>query len=61
MVTIILIEPRSEDVIRKTMPRIQKVCPVVAITARGGYDVQPELAAPPGKKKLTSIIMPPTK
>ena len=42
MVTMKLTEPRSDDVIRKTMPRSQNVCPWVAMTDSGGYEVQPE-------------------
>ena len=34
---------------------------VGAMTASGGYDVQPDCAAPPGWKKLASIVTPPTK
>jgi hypothetical protein len=36
MVTIILMDPKREDVIRNTMPNSQKVWPVVAITDKGG-------------------------
>ena len=54
-----LIAPRSEDAIRKIMPTSQAVCPMVAMTESGAYEVQPELAAPPGRKKLASITMPP--
>ena len=59
IVTMKLTEPRSDDVIRKTMPRIQTVCPSVAMTESGGYDVQPEFAAPPGMRKLASMSRPP--
>ena len=59
MVTMKLIEPSSDDVIRKIMPMSQPVWPMVAMTESGGYDVQPDCAAPPGRKKLTSMITPP--
>ena len=59
MVTMKLRAPSSEEAIRKIMPTSQAVCPVVAMSARGGYEVQPELAAPPGSKKLVSITTPP--
>ena len=36
MVTIKLIEPKSEDVIRKTMPISHTVWPEAAILAKGG-------------------------
>ena len=54
-------EPRREEVIKKTIPSNQYVCPIVAISESGGYDVHPEFAAPPGKKKLINIITPPMK
>ncbi len=54
-------EPSSDDVMRKTIPTSHIVCPVVAMTDSGAYDVQPEFAAPPGTKKLASITTPPTK
>ncbi len=59
IVTMKLIAPNSEDAIRKIIPNNQKVWPVVAMSARGAYEVQPELAAPPGRKKLASITRPP--
>ena len=43
IVTMKLIEPRSDDVIRKTMPKSHTVWPTVAMTESGGYDVQPGL------------------
>ena len=52
IVTIKLTEPKSEDVIRKTIPPSHQVCPWVAMVESGGYEVQPEFAAPPGTKKL---------
>jgi hypothetical protein len=59
IVTMKLSAPRSDDAIRKTIPTSQKVWPVVAMTESGAYEVQPELAAPPGRRKLTSITRPP--
>ncbi len=62
MVTMKLTEPSSEDVIRNTMPNSHIVWPLVAVmTESGGYDVQPDCAAPPGSTKLASIVMPPQK
>ena len=55
-----LIEPRSDDVIRKIMPTSHIVCPG-EMTASGGYDVQPDCAEPPFGKKLESMTTPPTK
>jgi hypothetical protein len=60
MVTIIFIEPRREDVIRKIIPQSHIVCPDSKID-NGGYEVQPLLAAPSGVKKLAIIITPPIK
>ena len=40
------------------MPTSHTVCPLDARMASGGYDVQPELAAPPGNAKLAAIITP---
>ena len=59
MVTMKLTEPSSEEVIRKTIPTSHQVCPCVAMSDSGGYEVQPELAAPPGTKKLASMMRPP--
>ena len=61
MVTMMFVEPSSDEVIRKTIPISHAVCPLVAITDSGAYEVQPELAAPPGRKKLASMIAPPTR
>src|SRR5215213_5156291 len=62
IVTMKLTDPSSEDVIRKIMPVSHQVWPFVAvITDRGGYDVQPDCAAPPGAKKLVSMMQPPRK
>ncbi len=54
-----LTEPSSDEVISSTIPTSHQVCPSVAMSDSGGYDVQPELAAPPGTKKLASITSPP--
>ena len=56
-----LTEPSSDDVIRKIMPMSHAVWPTVAMTESGGYDVQPDCAAPPGRKKLASMTTPPRK
>ena len=61
IVTMKLIEPRSDDVIRNAIPISHQVWPCVAMTDSGAYDVQPEFAAPPGAKKLASMMRPPTK
>ena len=61
VVTIKLTEPSIDEVIRKIIPTNQSVCPVVAMTDNGAYDVQPEFAAPPGTKKLANITTPPKK
>ena len=62
IVTMKFIEPSSDDVIRKIMPMSHHVWPLVAVmTDSGGYDVQPDCAAPPGTKKLASMTTPPTK
>src|SRR5262249_48123967 len=60
IVTMKLTEPSSDDVIRKTMPTSHIVWPPWLITERGGYEVQPDCAAPPGRKKLTSKTSLPT-
>ena len=51
----------AEDVIKNTIPSNHTVCPVVAILDNGGYDVQPEFAAPPGSTKPYIITNPPKK
>ena len=62
MVTMKFTEPRSDEVMRKTMPISHSVWPSpTAVTDSGGYDVQPDLAAPPGRKKLASMTTPPRK
>ncbi len=43
------------------MPKSQAVWPIVARSASGGYDVQPELAAPPGRKKPAIMTRPPAR
>jgi hypothetical protein len=58
---IVLTEPNSADTISRNIPTSQNVCPVVAKSASGGYDVQPEFAAPPGRKKLASMTSPPAR
>ena len=40
------------------MPASHHVWPADAMMASGGYDVQPELAAPPGSAKLATISSP---
>src|SRR5690348_5489011 len=60
MVTIELMAPNNDDVTRKSIPTSHIVWPVVGeMTDRGGYEVHPLLAAPPGRKKLASMIVPP--
>ena len=56
-----LIAPRSDDVISMTMPMSHIVCPVPASSASGEYEVHPDCAAPPGTKKLVSMVTPPRK
>ena len=60
MVVIILIDPSKDEVIRKIIPISQIVCPA-SISASGGYEVHPDLAAPSAVKKLLIITTPPTK
>src|SRR6187431_578750 len=59
-------DPRSEAVMLKIMPVSQSVWPFMkksvpgplsAIPASGGYEVQPDFAAPPGTKNETSMKM----
>ena len=54
-----LIEPSSDEVIRNTIPISHIVWPAVSMLASGEYEVQPDRAAPPGMKKLQSIVTPP--
>ena len=66
IVEMILMEPSRDEVIRKIIPRSQKVwpfgwCAMSLTVARGEYDVHPDLAAPPGTKKLANMITPPMK
>ena len=60
-VTMMLIDPSSDEVINSSIPASQIVWPVVAMSASGGYEVQPLLAAPPGATKPASITMPPAR
>ena len=53
--------PSSDEKIRQSMPISHAVWPEGAMSASGGYDVQPDIAAPPGRKKLTSMTMPPAR
>ena len=57
--TIKFTEPRSEEVISKTIPKSQNVCPLVAMTESGAYEVQPEFAVPSFRAKLESMTKPP--
>src|SRR6266404_4468904 len=61
--------PSNDDVIRKMNPSNHNDCPLKngwnptplsSMSDNGVYDVQPPLAAPPGTKKLVSMINPPT-
>ena len=61
VVTMKLIEPSSDEVIRKIIPTSHHVCPSRAMTDSGAYEVQPEFAAPPGTKKLANMTTPPRK
>src|SRR6266404_928491 len=67
MVVIVLTEPRSDEVIRNTMPVSHKDWPVKiewlmgVITESGAYEVQPECAEPPDTKKMPSMTTPPIK
>ncbi len=56
-----LIAPSSDEVIRKIIPINQIVWPIAWMSASGGYEVHPAFAAPPGTKKLPSMITPPRK
>ena len=58
IVTIMLIAFSADETPIRKMPTSQKFCPVVAITASGAYEVQPEFAAPPSTKKLATMIRP---
>jgi hypothetical protein len=61
IVTMMFVEPSSDEVIKKIMPISHAVCPIVAMIESGAYEVHPEFAAPPGRKKLASMTTPPTK
>ena len=60
MVVMKLRAPSSDEKIRHSMPNSQNVCPDGAKSASGGYDVQPDIGAPPLAKKLASMMTPPT-
>src|SRR3954464_12501202 len=53
-------EPSSDEVIRKIIPSSHIVWPGL-MSESGGYDVQPDWAAPPRWKKLASMMTPPMK
>src|SRR5687768_13874452 len=61
VVTMKLTAPSSDEVIRKIIPTSHHDWPVPAMLASGGYEVQPDIAAPPGTKKLPSMVTPPRK
>src|SRR5262245_21996160 len=61
VVTMKLIEPSSDEVIRKIMPMSHIVWPWPAMIDSGAYEVHPDCAAPPGTKKLASMVTPPRK
>jgi hypothetical protein len=58
IVTIMLIELSIDDSTSRNMPSSQAVWPIVAMSESGGYDVQPEAAAPPGRKKPAIMTRP---
>src|SRR5918911_3419817 len=47
-----------DDAPANCTPRLKNVCPSGVSVAIGAYDVQPVANAPPGAKKLPSIIRP---
>ncbi len=55
-----LIDPSVDEVMRKTIPTSHQVWPLEAMTDRGGYEVQPDCAVPPGTKKVAIMMSPPT-
>ena len=57
-VVITFIAFSMDDIPRRMMPISQKSWPRVAMTASGGYDVQPEFAAPPVTQKLAEHQQP---
>jgi hypothetical protein len=61
MVAMKFTAPKSDEMMSRNIATSHHVWPSSAKSARGGYAVQPELAAPPGTKKLASITTPPTK
>src|SRR5215467_9425502 len=54
MVTRKLIEPRIDEAPRMKTPTSHKLCPNGPCTLSGGYDVQPESAAPVGNLPVGS-------
>ena len=58
IVTMKLIDPKSDDVTMRSMPASQIVWPLEARIVSGGYDVQPDCAGPPGSTKLASMRIP---
>ena len=56
-----LTAPIIDDTPSRKMPASHHVWPDEATIASGGYDVQPELAAPPGSAKLAIISSPATR
>src|SRR5262245_16902441 len=62
VVTMQWIERSSDEVIRKIIPTSHQVCPEPWMFDSGGYDVQPDCAAPPsGMKNERSMVTPPRK
>lgn len=55
IVAIMFTEPSSDDRLMSSIPASHHVWPSGATSASGGYEVQPELAAPPGEKKPTRL------
>ena len=49
--TMKLIAPSSDDMIRSSMPTSHQRLARGAMSASGGYDVQPDCAAPPGSEE----------
>ncbi len=61
IVTMVLTDPTIEDVASRNRPASHAVWPIVAMSASGGYDVHPDCAAPPGRKKPAIITRPPAR
>ena len=58
----VLFERINERLTSGTLESQRLLVPLlVEMSASGGYDVQPDCAAPPGAKKLTSMVTPPRK